>query len=939
MKLLFFTLLFFPYILNAQFLEAWNYPDLSTQTNWTGDLEKFKIYTTGKLQLDAPEATSDAYISRLGEAINNAKWQFGVSMDFNPSASNYMKVYLVSSTQYISENTEAYYVMIGNTEDEISLWKLVNGVNTKIIDGLDKIIAENTNDISITVERDAIGNWNLSGNVNGIKIDALQVFDDEIKRSSYFGLYCKYTSTRSAKMWFEGIEVEGDAFVDDEKPYIKSHTVINGTTIQIIFNESIILPSELSDLFVLPHQIEVESYTIDSNILTLKLNDYLPDTKDGSITIKGIQDLFGNTMDEEYLAYSYNRITVSGIEILNSKALLIYFSQSCELDSLPQIISNDLQLTAEFNSDTSLLLNSANQFTSDFNYDFSIDKIYSTNGDVILPSTIQFNYYQPKRYDVVFNEIMIDPSPSMGLAEEEYIELFNNTDKEINLKGWTLYINDKENILSDFIILPNQYLLLVDNEGAYVTSDNIIGVSSMPSLNNTSGEIVLKHREGLVVDAIRYPFAKKEDTFKNDGGWSVERVDVNNYQNYGDNWCYSTALNGGTPAAQNSMFDSNPDHIYPSVKNIAWHNDTLFSITFSEAMELEAISELKVANIESYSISFDSVFMDRLDIHIEQQLIPNEIHSLKFENQPTDLAMNKLLDLYKLRLAVPVMPDSLDIIFNEILFNPYTEGSDFVEVFNKSNKVFNLDSLKIARLNADGVPDKLYSYTDNGKLFFPGDHLVICIDSSTIKSQYRNVDAELLIETSIPSLPDDGGDIVLCNYRGEVIDAFSYTEDMHFALLSDNEGVSLERISYTAHTNDVNNWHSASGESGYGTPTKVNSQMLTEAISDSEKNFWLTEQEFSPNSDGHNDVLQINYNVKDYGWMASICIYDDMGRLVDTLIDGDLMAPNGFVTWDGTDANHYKSQLGIYIVFIHFYHPDGRVKIEKLVAVLTAGAI
>ena len=60
------------------------------------------------------------------------------------------------------------------------------------------------------------------------------------------------------------------------------------------------------------------------------------------------------------------------------------------------------------------------------------------------------------------------------------------------------------------------------------------------------------------------------------------------------------------------------------------------------------------------------------------------------------------------------------------------------------------------------------------------------------------------------SFNNDEDYVVLLNNEMQVIDEFLYDEKMHMQLLHEREGVSLERISFSAETNDRNNWYSAS---------------------------------------------------------------------------------------------------------------------------------
>jgi hypothetical protein len=76
----------------------------------------------------------------------------------------------------------------------------------------------------------------------------------------------------------------------------------------------------------------------------------------------------------------------------------------------------------------------------------------------------------------------------------------------------------------------------------------------------------------------------------------------------------------------------------------------------------------------------------------------------------------------------------------------------------------------------------------------------------------------------LPSFPDDQGSVLLLDAQGKELDMFSYKDDYHFPLLSNREGVSLERIDPASPSQNPANWHSASTDAGYGTPGYVNSQ-------------------------------------------------------------------------------------------------------------------
>ena len=58
-------------------------------------------------------------------------------MKFSTSGANYTDVYLMADTPDLSAVENGYFVRIGNTKDEVSLYKIVSGIETQLTDGTD----------------------------------------------------------------------------------------------------------------------------------------------------------------------------------------------------------------------------------------------------------------------------------------------------------------------------------------------------------------------------------------------------------------------------------------------------------------------------------------------------------------------------------------------------------------------------------------------------------------------------------------------------------------------------------------------------------------------------------------------------------------------------------------------------------------------------------
>ncbi len=63
-------------------------------------------------------------------------------------------------------------------------------------------------------------------------------------------------------------------------------------------------------------------------------------------------------------------------------------------------------------------------------------------------------------FDILINEIMANPKPSVELPEIEYLELYNNSDFDINLSNWILEIGGSQKILENYVFHKNSYLLI-----------------------------------------------------------------------------------------------------------------------------------------------------------------------------------------------------------------------------------------------------------------------------------------------------------------------------------------------------------------------------------------------------------------------------------------------------------------------------------------------
>ena len=285
--------------------------------------------------------------------------------------------------------------------------------------------------------------------------------------------------------------------------------------------------------------------------------------------------------------------------------------------------------------------------------------------------------------------------------------------------------------------------------------------------------------------------------------------------------------------------------------------------------------------------------------------------------------------------TLPQIPEQKDIVINEVLFNPYTGGVDFVEVYNRSSKWVDLAKLKLGNRNINtNQLEQVNPASDTSKLLAPLEYAVITTNPSLVSNFYHieNSNAFCWVST-MASYNNDEGNVVLLNENLDIVDVMHYTEAMHFKLLAEVKGVSLERISPELASNSISTWHSASQSAGFATPTYNNSQFVESIKVDDE--FTVSPETFSPDGDSKDDFLLINYKFEEEGYVASIRIFNPNGKEVRRLESNLLMErAEGSITWDGLANDNRKVPMGIYIVYIECFNLKGEVKKFKKTCVV-----
>jgi Lamin Tail Domain len=542
---------------------------------------------------------------------------------------------------------------------------------------------------------------------------------------------------------------------------------------------------------------------------------------------------------------------------------------------------------------------------------------------------------EPGRYDVVIHEIFADPTPSRGMPASEFIEIRNRTRSDWNLRNWGVTNGSTTGrVNTNYILRPDSTVTLCSSSSfpAFLGFGNALALSGFPTLDNDGDTLILLSPAGNVVHAVAWNKDWYRDDVKQEGGWTIEMMDVNRPCLGKENWGASKDPRGGTPGRKNSISSALPYSSHPALLYSYMPDSLSVELVFSEPIREAAAASIVIgAGLTAVTASLKPPLFDALIVKLSGTTKESETYNISVSGV-SDCSGN-ITAMQTLKTGRFSIPNEKDVVINEILFNPPSGGHDYVELFNRSDK--NIDVGKLLLANRDGnnrissiSPISSFPYP-----LFPSEYIALTTGESWIRKKYMLPNQAKILElVSLPTYPDEEGEVVLLNQRALQTDELNYEEKWHFELISEHEGISLERVSVNGPTQNAANWHSASTSSGYGTPGYRNSQSWPGQTNSG--SIHLSTALISPDMDGRDDFVLINYEFPKPGNVATIMVYDSQGRAVRTVAKSSLCGRSGFFRWDGLSETGGAVPRGVYIILAEYFDIQGRTqRIKRTVGV------
>jgi hypothetical protein len=536
---------------------------------------------------------------------------------------------------------------------------------------------------------------------------------------------------------------------------------------------------------------------------------------------------------------------------------------------------------------------------------------------------------------VVINEIMADPTPVSGLPDREYLELYNYGNSTVNLKNWILELGTKQKVFPDCEIMTGGYLLVTSTGGIgdLQKYGKVLEISGF-GITNSGQNLSLIDPAGNRVDGLGYmPTMHKKGL--EGGGFSLERIDPERKCGASNNWVSTLSSKGGTPGSENTVHASNPDLIPPKVLSTLLAEQRRLEIQMSESFVLPPIASDLLKNVPA-GLIVDSLkiapALSKITIHFRASSILNG-SGYTFILQGLQDECGNVMEETNIKFGY-YQPVKSDLLITEVLFNPFPDGEDFVEIFNNSGHDVDLSGLFLATRDGSGALKQIYPLMNEQQYLSADSYLAITRSKEGILRFYHTTCQECLLQIlKFPSLTDESGTIVLLNSNLEVLDEMSYSDKMHNPLVTETEGISLERISISASSSQLQNWHSASKSVGFATPGYKNS--VNEMRDTTSQMVQITPDVFSPNGDNFNDQLNICINTGETGWLLNITILNCTGHIVRNLANNFSTGSSDGLNWNGLGDDFQMVQPGIYILNLSLFHPSGKTCLVRRACVIT----
>ncbi len=769
-------------------------------------------------------------ISTLDLNSKTVIWKFNLKNGaWDPSSTSKFWFYLLANESNINSTTvDGYAVGVNLTgyDDLITLWKVTNGAAELAL--ITSTFNWNSSDIvGIEVQRSISGEWKLriqdGGGFDNMS-EAGTATNTDYTFNNYCGLVFHIIDSRKGQLWLDDLKIE----LDEYPPVLQSVIAADANNIILKFNEALEQSAaETLTNYTINNSIgNPQTATLDADPTVVRLNftNSFSENTEYAINIKNIADLNSNILIDTTANFTYIPFRLENLYVLDKNNLMLEFSRNLDATSAATLsnytVDNSVgnPQTAILQSNTKqVLVNFASDFPEDIMLNLHIENLQDENSILINPIDTSLYWHNTLPYDLVFNEIMADPVPSVALPEYEYLEIYNKTDYTICLNNWSLTIGTSTKTFPLTNIEPNEYLLICASAAVDSLKQfgNTVGILGNSDLTNAGKELALKNLQSATIDTVYYTIDWYQDNNKDNGGWSLERIDYENTCGQLSNWKASVDTSGGTPGKQNSVYAPNIDTIAPKLTDLTILNANQIQLKFNEELFPDNISDITNYLLDNSINPQSAVLIDALQ-NIVQLDFANDFtigqHSLSISNIKDYCSNTQQIDT-----GFYYYPGfAFDILINELMLDISPEpnvlpAAKYIELYNKTDVDISLNGWIL------NINNTIYTF-DKTKIPAKSYLILTDKDESSLFENYGLVKGVF----SSSKLSTDDGQISIYNASNQFIDYVHYRDTWYKDMEKDGGGWSLERIDPLNYCGETENWKASEDIKG-GTPGAENS--------------------------------------------------------------------------------------------------------------------
>ena len=508
---------------------------------------------------------------------------------------------------------------------------------------------------------------------------------------------------------------------------------------------------------------------------------------------------------------------------------------------------------------------------------------------------------------LVINEVHSTPAA----GEPEWIELVNTTNRIVNISGW--YICDSRSCCTlpdDTRILPNTFVVVTRDSAALrearpLPPNAIVVEASMPSLNNTIDNVVVRNTDSTRVDSLNYSMAWGRK------GLTLERAVVDGV----DVWLASLSSDSATCGYLNSVVRLDHDVRIADVRAGNGTLDVVFvnhgrqvSQTRRCEMQLNGLSHDALASLVPEMV-VDGSFVWSVSVNDLRALHPGLQALVSVELTTGDDREEN--DTMHRAMTLPPLINTVTI--TEIMFDPFETQADYVEIYNGSADTVDLDGWYVLDGEAsdvEGADDtRARAVIDAALLLRPNAYAVVLMDTMHASMIHASDKVRSYICRRGINANANADALVLCTSSGFLVDSVAYTNDMHAEALAATKGIALEKRDPKLSGLAPSSWTSSGNLKG-GTPARENSVQIDIPITTS---IDAAPNPFSSQSSDHRHPCVIAFKHPFVHGIVGLRILTSDGHHVRWLLNASFAGSDGVVVWDGTDDIGRRVPRGAFV--------------------------